>query len=170
VAPYQFPSTNRLVPFASFFNFCFLLARLVVPYTSRSLFPRRPFSQVSGLPSYAQDLGIGVVTHGLYCSFQGLGSIMGCIAAFPCRPCPNPFREVNQGQSVLILLKIKYSFIINRCCLSRFPLRSLLQGCRFRVNVCTESQDCRCQDSDRSHRTSDVRPVIHTYISNLINI
>jgi len=49
-------------------------------------------------PSYAQDLGTGEVTHGIYGSLlQGLGSLVGFCGAFPCCPLPNPFRNVQQG-------------------------------------------------------------------------
>jgi len=49
-------------------------------------------------PSYSQDLGTGEVTHGLYGTLlQGLGAILGICGAIPCCPCPNPFREVDQG-------------------------------------------------------------------------
>lgn len=54
---------------------------------------------VASQPSYAQDLGVGVVEHGLYGSLlNALGGAIGCLGAFPCLPCPNPFREVNQGE------------------------------------------------------------------------
>ena len=49
-------------------------------------------------PSYAQDLGTGEVTHGIYGSLLNLlGECVGFCGAFPCMPCPNPYRNVNQG-------------------------------------------------------------------------
>jgi hypothetical protein len=63
----------------------------------------QPLKKDEMQPSYAQDLGVGVVTHGIYGSLlNGLGSIIGCIGAVPCCPCPNPYREVNQGAVGLV--------------------------------------------------------------------
>ena len=43
-------------------------------------------------------MGVGGVEHGIYGSLLNvLGSAIGCLGAFPCMPCPNPFREVHQG-------------------------------------------------------------------------
>ncbi|KAI0329580.1 hypothetical protein GY45DRAFT_1435369 [Cubamyces sp. BRFM 1775] len=106
------------------------------PQASSSMQPRRPngeqFIKVQPLkraemqPSYAQDLGTGEVTHGIYGSMlQALGSCIGLLGAIPCCPCPNPFREVQQGSVGLV---------------SRFGqfYKSVDPGL-VQVNVCTES-------------------------------
>jgi len=77
-------------------------------------------------PSYAQDLGVGIVQHGVYGSLLNvLGSVIGCMGAFPCIPCPNPFREVNQGSVGLV---------------TRFgQFYKAVDPGLVQVNVCTES-------------------------------
>ncbi|KZP00325.1 hypothetical protein CALVIDRAFT_533968 [Calocera viscosa TUFC12733] len=53
--------------------------------------------------SYAQDLGLANVTHGFYGTFiNALGTCVGTFGAVPCCPCPNPFREVQQGSVGLV--------------------------------------------------------------------
>ncbi|EKM80001.1 hypothetical protein AGABI1DRAFT_113242 [Agaricus bisporus var. burnettii JB137-S8] len=86
----------------------------------------QPLKRSEMQPSYAQDLGTGEVVHGVYGSLlQGLGSILGLCGAVPCMPCPNPFREVNQGSVGLV---------------TRFGqfYKSVDPGL-VQVNVCTES-------------------------------
>jgi len=77
-------------------------------------------------PSYAQDLGTGEVTHGLYGSLlQCFGAFFGVCGMVPCLPVPNPFREVHQGSVGLV---------------SRFGqfYKSVDPGL-VQVNICTES-------------------------------
>ncbi|KAF9226727.1 hypothetical protein BS17DRAFT_800712 [Gyrodon lividus] len=63
----------------------------------------QPLKRSEMQPSYAQDLGTDEVTHGVYGSFlQGLGSVVGFVGAIPCCPCPNPFRNVQQGSVGLV--------------------------------------------------------------------
>ncbi|KAG5638083.1 hypothetical protein H0H81_001933 [Sphagnurus paluster] len=86
----------------------------------------QPLKRSEMQPSYAQDLGTGEVTHGVYGSLlQGLGSCVGFFGAFPCCPFPNPFRNVQQGSVGLV---------------SRFGqfYKSVDPGL-VQVNVCTES-------------------------------
>lgn len=86
----------------------------------------QPLKRSEMQPSYAQDLGTGEVTHGIYGSLiQGLGCMVGFVGAFPCCPCPNPFRNVQQGSVGLV---------------SRFGqfYKSVDPGL-VQVNVCTES-------------------------------
>lgn len=86
----------------------------------------QPLKKSEMQPSYAQDLGLGDVTHGIYGSLlQGLGSCVGLFGAFPCCPFPNPFRSVQQGSVGLV---------------SRFGqfYKSVDPGL-VQVNVCTES-------------------------------
>ena len=71
-------------------------------------------------------MGLQEVTHGVYGSMlQVLGSVVGCIGAIPCCPCPNPYRDVKQGSVGLV---------------SRFGqfYKSVDPGL-VNVNVCTES-------------------------------
>ncbi|KAJ7471652.1 hypothetical protein B0H11DRAFT_2173679 [Mycena galericulata] len=86
----------------------------------------QPLKKEEMQPSYAQDLGTGEVTHGLYGSLlQGLGSVVGVCGMIPCCPFPNPFRQVQQGSVGLV---------------SRFGqfYKSVDPGL-VQVNVCTES-------------------------------
>ncbi|KAF6748933.1 stomatin family protein [Ephemerocybe angulata] len=86
----------------------------------------QPLKRNEMQPSYAQDMGTGEVTHGVYGTLmQGLGAVFGLIGAIPCCPCPNPFKEVEQGQVGLV---------------SRFGqfYKSVDPGL-VQVNVCTES-------------------------------
>ncbi|CAL1700096.1 unnamed protein product [Somion occarium] len=63
----------------------------------------QPLKRSEMQPSYAQDLGTGEVTHGVYGSLlQVLGSCVGFLGAVPCCPCPNPFRNVQQGSVGLV--------------------------------------------------------------------
>jgi erythrocyte band 7 integral membrane protein len=85
-----------------------------------------PLKRSEMQPSYAQDLGTGEVVHGVYGSLmQCLGSVIGFCGAIPCCPCPNPFREVQQGSVGLV---------------SRFGqfYKSVDPGL-LQLNVCTES-------------------------------
>ncbi|CAA7258527.1 unnamed protein product [Cyclocybe aegerita] len=96
------------------------------PHAKDTMIQVQPLKRSEMQPSYAQDLGTGGVTHGVYGSLlQGLGSIVGFFGAIPCCPCPNPFREVNQGAVGLV---------------SRFGqfYKSVDPGL-VQVNVCTES-------------------------------
>ncbi|KZV86392.1 hypothetical protein EXIGLDRAFT_622057, partial [Exidia glandulosa HHB12029] len=69
---------------------------------------------------------LGDVTHGLYGScLNALGSIIGLCGAIPCMPCPNPYRNVNQGAVGLV---------------SRFgQFYKAVDPGLVQVNVCTES-------------------------------
>ncbi|EJU06686.1 hypothetical protein DACRYDRAFT_19735 [Dacryopinax primogenitus] len=63
----------------------------------------QPLKRSEMQQSYAQDLGLSGVTHGVYGSFiNTLGACIGICGAIPCCPCPNPFREVQQGSVGLV--------------------------------------------------------------------
>ncbi|PPQ66131.1 hypothetical protein CVT24_000218 [Panaeolus cyanescens] len=63
----------------------------------------QPLKRGEMQPSYAQDLGVGEVTHGVYgWMMQGLGSVLGIFGIVPCFPCSNPFHEVEQGSVGLV--------------------------------------------------------------------
>ncbi|KAK0190412.1 stomatin family protein [Armillaria mellea] len=94
--------------------------------TKQHMITVQPLKRSEMQPSYAQDLGTGEVTHGVYGSLlQCLGSAVGFLGAIPCCPCPNPFRNVQQGSVGLV---------------SRFGqfYKSVDPGL-VQVNVCTES-------------------------------
>ncbi|KDQ64129.1 hypothetical protein JAAARDRAFT_43315 [Jaapia argillacea MUCL 33604] len=99
----------------------------MVPETrDRTVIHVQPLKRSEMQPSYAQDLGSGEVTHGLYGTLlQGLGNCVGFVGAIPCCPFPNPFRNVQQGSVGLV---------------ARFGqfYRSVDPGL-VKVNVCTES-------------------------------
>jgi len=77
-------------------------------------------------PSYAQDLGSQEVTHGFYGSMMHcLGNVIGFVGAVPCCPCPNPFKNVQQG-SVGLVQRFGHFY------------KSVDPGL-VQVNVCTES-------------------------------
>jgi len=63
----------------------------------------QPLKRSEMQQTYAQDLGLSGVTHGVYGSFINvLGACVGLFGAVPCCPCPNPFREVQQGSVGLV--------------------------------------------------------------------
>ncbi|PWN18557.1 hypothetical protein BCV69DRAFT_288353 [Microstroma glucosiphilum] len=75
-----------------------------LPDVPGGLITVQPLKQSEMQPSYAQDLGVGEIEHGVYGSLMnGLGSLVGTFGQIPCCICcPNPFREVNQGQVGLV--------------------------------------------------------------------
>ncbi|KAI0307223.1 hypothetical protein B0F90DRAFT_1852581 [Multifurca ochricompacta] len=86
----------------------------------------QPLKKEEMQPSYAQDMGVGGVTHGIYGSMmQTLGTCIGFFGAVPCCPCPNPFKEVRQGSVGLV---------------SRFgQFYKAVDPGLVQINVCTES-------------------------------
>lgn len=118
----------------------------------------QPLKKDEMQPSYAQDLGVGVVTHGIYGSLlNGLGSIIGCIGAVPCCPCPNPYREVNQGAVGLV---------------SRFGhFYKAVDPGLVQVNVCTESLkivDVKIQIAPIGRQTVITRDNVNVEIDSVI--
>jgi regulator of protease activity HflC (stomatin/prohibitin superfamily) len=95
------------------------------PQTDKILIVQ-PLKKSEMQPSYAQDMGLGEVTHGIYGScLNVLGSLVGCVGAIPCCPFPNPFRNVQQGSVGLV---------------SRFgQFYKAVDPGLVQVNVCTES-------------------------------
>ena len=82
------------------------------------------------------------MTHGFYGSFlQGLGTVVGFFGAVPCCPCPNPFRNVQQGKTHFTY---RSTFALSRKgsvgLVTRFGqfYKSVDPGL-VQVNVCTES-------------------------------
>jgi regulator of protease activity HflC (stomatin/prohibitin superfamily) len=76
--------------------------------------------------SYAQDLGVDRVEHGVYGTMiNALGGCIGLLGAFPCCPLPNPYRNVQQGSVGLV---------------SRFgQFYKAVDPGLVNVNVCSES-------------------------------
>ena len=96
------------------------------PDLSKQVIHVEPLKRAEMQPSYAQDLGTGEVTHGIYGSMmQCLGGCIGFFGAIPCCPLPNPFRSVEQGSVGLV---------------QRFGqfYKSVDPGL-VQINVCTES-------------------------------
>ncbi|TIA86360.1 hypothetical protein E3P99_03709 [Wallemia hederae] len=63
----------------------------------------QPLQKDQMQPSYAQTLEVPRNEHSGYGSFiNGLGSCVGFLGAIPCCPCPNPFKEVDQGSVGLV--------------------------------------------------------------------
>jgi len=118
----------------------------------------QPLKRSEMQPSYAQDLGTGEVTHGVYGSLlQGLGTCVGFCGAFPCCPLPNPFRSVQQGSVGLV---------------SRFGhfYKSVDPGL-VQVNVCTESLrivDVKIQISPIGRQTVITRDNVNVEIDSVI--
>ncbi|KAF7352177.1 hypothetical protein MVEN_01180900 [Mycena venus] len=118
----------------------------------------QPLKRSEMQPSYAQDLGTGEVTHGLYGSLMhGLGVITGLCGMIPCCPCPNPFREVQQGSVGLV---------------SRFGqfYKSVDPGL-VQVNVCTESLrivDVKIQISPIGRQSVITRDNVNVEIDSVI--
>ncbi|KAK7052654.1 stomatin family protein [Favolaschia claudopus] len=100
--------------------------RAMGSHPAQHLIKVQPLKREEMQPSYAQDLGSGQVTHGLYGTMlQAFGSCLGICGMVPCCPVPNPFREVQQGSVGLV---------------SRFGqfYKSVDPGL-VQVNICTES-------------------------------
>jgi len=118
----------------------------------------QPLKRSEMQPSYAQDLGTGEVTHGVYGScIQCLGTGVGFFGAIPCCPCPNPFRSVQQGSVGLV---------------SRFGhfYKSVDPGL-VQVNVCTESLrivDVKIQISPIGRQTVITRDNVNVEIDSVI--
>ncbi|KZS91242.1 hypothetical protein SISNIDRAFT_456841 [Sistotremastrum niveocremeum HHB9708] len=118
----------------------------------------QPLKKTEMQPSYAQDLGTGGVTHGLYGSLLNvLGDCVGCVGAIPCCPFPNPFRNVQQGSVGLV---------------SRFGqfYKSVDPGL-VKVNVCTESLrivDVKIQISPIGRQTVITRDNVNVEIDSVI--
>jgi regulator of protease activity HflC (stomatin/prohibitin superfamily) len=118
----------------------------------------QPLKRSEMQPSYAQDLGTGEVTHGIYGSLlNGLGTMVGFCGMVPCCPCPNPFRNVQQGSVGLV---------------SRFGqfYKSVDPGL-VQVNVCTESLrivDVKIQISPIGRQTVITRDNVNVEIDSVI--
>jgi len=118
----------------------------------------QPLKRSEMQPSYAQDLGTGEVTHGIYGSFlQGFGDFVGFCGSIPCCPFPNPFRNVQQGSVGLV---------------SRFGqfYKSVDPGLVY-VNVCTESLrtvDVKIQISPIGRQSVITRDNVNVEIDSVI--
>ncbi|KAG7097526.1 hypothetical protein E1B28_004869 [Marasmius oreades] len=118
----------------------------------------QPLKRSEMQPSYAQDLGTVEVTHGIYGSLlNALGSCVGIFGMVPCCPCPNPFRDVQQGSVGLV---------------SRFGkfYKSVDPGL-VQVNVCTESLrivDVKIQISAIGRQTVITRDNVNVEIDSVI--
>ncbi|KAJ7571945.1 hypothetical protein C8J56DRAFT_995023 [Mycena floridula] len=132
--------------------------RKVGDATKNGMITVQPLKRSEMQPSYAQDLGTGEVTHGVYGSLLNcLGSVVGFMGAVPCCPCPNPFRNVNQGSVGLV---------------SRFGqfYKSVDPGL-VQVNVCTESLrivDVKIQISPIGRQTVITRDNVNVEIDSVI--
>ncbi|KAI0317941.1 hypothetical protein OF83DRAFT_1171564 [Amylostereum chailletii] len=129
-----------------------------LPPQAKHVIKVQPLKKGEMQPSYAQDMGIGDVTHGVYGSLlQALGSCIGLCGAIPCCPFPNPFREVQQGSVGLV---------------SRFGqfYKSVDPGL-VQVNVCTESLrvvDVKIQISPIGRQTVITRDNVNVEIDSVI--
>ncbi|PFH50160.1 hypothetical protein AMATHDRAFT_61650 [Amanita thiersii Skay4041] len=119
----------------------------------------QPLKRNEMQPSYAQDLGTGEVTHGIYGTMlNSLGTVIGFFGAIPCCIlCPNPFRNVQQGSVGLV---------------SRFGqfYKSVDPGL-VQVNVCTESLktvDVKIQISPIGRQTVITRDNVNVEIDSVI--
>ncbi|KAG6895639.1 hypothetical protein C0992_000251 [Termitomyces sp. T32_za158] len=118
----------------------------------------QPLKRSEMQPSYAQDHGVGEVTHGVYGSMlQLVGTCVGFVGAIPCCPLPNPFRNVQQGSVGLV---------------SRFGqfYKSVDPGLAY-VNVCTESLrvvDVKIQISPIGRQTVITRDNVNVEIDSVI--
>jgi len=118
----------------------------------------QPLKRSEMQPSYAQDMGSEHVEHGLYGSMiHSLGTMVGCIGAIPCCPCPNPFRNVQQGSVGLV---------------SRFGhFYKAVDPGLVNVNVCTESLrvvDVKIQISPIGRQTVITRDNVNVEIDSVI--
>ncbi|KAG8768047.1 hypothetical protein FRC12_005859 [Ceratobasidium sp. 428] len=77
--------------------------RVAAPANNGNLITVEPLKKTEMQTSYAQDLGLDGVEHGLYGTMINcLGAVVGLFGAIPCCPCPNPFKEVQQGSVGLV--------------------------------------------------------------------
>jgi len=133
-------------------------ARRAGPEGKQHMIVVQPLKRSEMQPSYSQDLGTGEVTHGIYGSLlNGLGSVLGFCGAIPCCPCPNPFRNVQQGSVGLV---------------SRFGqfYKSVDPGL-VQVNICTESLrvvDVKIQISPIGRQTVITRDNVNVEIDSVI--
>ncbi|GJJ07032.1 hypothetical protein Clacol_001230 [Clathrus columnatus] len=119
----------------------------------------QPLKKSEMQPSYSQDLGAPHSSaHGWYGSMiQTVGGIVGLCGALPCCPCPNPYRNVQQGSVGLV---------------SRFGefYRAVDPGLAH-VNVCTESLkvvDVKIQISPIGRQTVITRDNVNVEIDSVI--
>jgi regulator of protease activity HflC (stomatin/prohibitin superfamily) len=132
--------------------------KMGVPGQKTHMIKVQPLKRSEMQPSYAQDLGTGEVTHGIYGSLlQTLGSCVGFCGMIPCCPFPNPFRNVQQGSVGLV---------------SRFGqfYKSVDPGL-VQVNVCTESLkivDVKIQISPIGRQTVITRDNVNVEIDSVI--
>lgn len=118
----------------------------------------QPLHRSEMQPSYAQDMGIQENPHGFYGSMMhGLGGCIGTLGAVPCFPCPNPYRQVQQGSVGLI---------------SRFGnFYKAVDPGLANVNVCTESLrvvDVKIQISPIGRQTVITRDNVNVEIDSVI--
>ncbi len=74
------------------------------------------------------------VTHGVYGSLlQCLGSAVGFLGSIPCCPCPNPFRNVQQGALLQRRFTWLFLTVYSRIGGPRLSFRQVLQVSRSRA-------------------------------------
>jgi len=132
--------------------------RRKVPPQERTIIAVQPLKRSEMQQSYAQDLGTGEVVHGAYGSMLNvLGNFCGFFGAFPCLPCPNPYKNVNQGAVGLV---------------SRFgKFYKAVDPGLVQVNVCTESLrivDVKIQISPIGRQTVITRDNVNVEIDSVI--
>jgi len=118
----------------------------------------QPLKKSEMQPSYGQDLGTGDVRHGVYGSLLNiLGDTVGFVGAVPCCPCPNPYRNVQQGSVGLV---------------SRFgQFYKAVDPGLTHINVCTESLrivDVKIQISPIGRQTVITRDNVNVEIDSVI--
>ncbi|KIO31101.1 hypothetical protein M407DRAFT_241981 [Tulasnella calospora MUT 4182] len=118
----------------------------------------QPLKKEEMQQSYAQDIGLDKVEHGIYGTLiNGLGACVGLCGAIPCCPCPNPFRSVAQGSVGLV---------------SRFGqfYRAVDPGL-VNVNVCSETLrivDVKIQIATIGRQTVITRDNVNVEIDSVI--
>ena len=128
-------------------------------FTAKHVIKVQPLKKDEMQPSYAQDMGVGGVTHGFYGSMmQSLGSCIGFCGAIPCCPLPNPFKQVRQGQFFCSVPTSSNSFFLywlrgHRVCGTGLTLRPVLQSSRSRFGPgqCLHRVPSRCRRQDPNH-------------------
>ncbi|KAG8923443.1 hypothetical protein FRC01_012756 [Tulasnella sp. 417] len=126
--------------------------------SERGVIKVQPLKKEEMQQSYAQDIGLDKVEHGVYGTMiNALGSCIGFFGAIPCCPCPNPFRSVAQGSVGLV---------------SRFGqfYRAADPGL-VNVNVCSESLrivDVKIQIATIGRQTVITRDNVNVEIDSVI--
>ncbi|KAG8900868.1 hypothetical protein FRB99_005727 [Tulasnella sp. 403] len=129
------------------------------PNVDKAVIKVQPLQKSEMQQSYAQNLGLGDVEHGAYGTLiNALGSCIGFCGAFPCMPCPNPYRSKSCTGSVGLVSRFGQFY------------RAVDPGL-VNVNVCSESLrivDVKIQIATIGRQTVITRDNVNVEIDSVI--